>query len=443
MFEVALRNFRGFHSIGFQKIRPITILVGENSAGKSSFLAATKYLLDFLSGQLEPSFNQDPYQLGTFQQISHFRGGSAGRARQFTLSLRAEVAPVRREDNLDPALTQIDIVFTNSDSQAAISEISVSVRRESLVATVAPDGLNITYVAANRTRHILEEKARLPRVARTDFARYWPFFLQDLAFRVRRTKDTSQQQLFENDPTTRISIISQYAEGLSRIARGHVEATSAIRTKPQRTYTPGAEVKNGEGTHVPYEMAKLYRSKKEEWRKLKEVIDRFGQESQMFQEVHIKAFGQTASDPFQIQFSSDGPKTNLMDLGYGTSQILPVLYEIANSDRSTRFLIQQPEVHLHPKAQAALGTLFVDSYKENKNEYILETHSDFIVDRVRTAISQGRLTPNDVSLLFFSRKRLENGITDIPLDDIGNPISPPKAYREFFLDEQMKSLGIQ
>ncbi len=442
MFEVALRNFRGFHYVGFQKIRPITILVGENSAGKSSFLAATKYLLDFLSGQLEPSFNQDPYQLGTFQQISHFRGGSAGRARQFTLSLRAEVSPVRRDDNLEPAITQIDIIFSNSDSQAAISEITVTVRRESLVATVAPDGLNITYIASNRTRHVLEEKSRLPRVARSEFARYWPFFLQDLAFRVRRSRDSSQQQLFENDPTTRVSVLSQYAEGLSRLVRGHVEATSAIRTKPQRTYTPGQEIKNGEGTHVPYEMAKLYRSKKEEWRKLKEVIDRFGKDSQMFQEVHIKSFGQTASDPFQIQFSSDGPKTNLMDLGYGTSQILPVLYEIANSPRSTRFLIQQPEVHLHPKAQAALGTLFVDSYVANRNEFILETHSDFIVDRVRSAIGQKRLNPDDVSLLFFSRRRLENAITEISVDSEGNAVSPPKGYREFFLDEQMRSLGI-
>jgi hypothetical protein len=109
-------------------------------------------------------------------------------------------------------------------------------------------------------------------------------------------------------------------------------------------------------------MAKLSRAKsRDEWRKLKSSLEKYGKSSEMFSEVEIKSFGTSPSDPFQIQFSSEGPKTNIVDLGYGTSQVLPILYMIASAPQRGVFLIQQPEVHLHPKAQAALGTHFVEA----------------------------------------------------------------------------------
>ena len=74
---------------------------------------------------------------------------------------------------------------------------------------------------------------------------------------------------------------------------------------------------------------------------------------------------------------------------------------------------------------------------------MLETHSDFIVDRVRNAVASGLINKNDVSILFFQRQRLENSIRVIEIDDDGNPINPPPAYRAFFLDEQLKMLGVE
>ena len=49
---------------------------------------------------------------------------------------------------------------------------------------------------------------------------------------------------------------------------------------------------------------------------------------------------------------------NLIDVGYGVSQVLPVITELLRSEAPPLFLLQQPEVHLHPSAQAALGSLF-------------------------------------------------------------------------------------
>ncbi len=241
-----------------------------------------------------------------------------------------------------------------------------------------------------------------------------------------------------------VANIAEFSQRFMRSFRSKVNATSAIRTKPLRTYTPGIEARDGEGSHVPFELAKLYRAKnKDDWRRIKSNIDEFGRVSEMFSGVDLKSFGTTASDPFQIQFSSDGPKTNLVDLGYGTSQILPILYDISIGSRNDVYLIQQPEVHLHPKAQAALGSYFIGAYTEGEKQFVLETHSDFIVDRVRAAISKKEIDPSDVSILFFERRRLENVVHQVDLDENGDPIDPPAGYRSFFVDEQLRMLGIE
>lgn len=441
MYEIALKDFRGFHSTNFVEIRPITLLIGENSAGKSSFLAALKFALDFIAADEEPSFNKDPFQLGTFQQIAHYRGGKAGRAREFRISIRASVTPRRRVKAVPATFV---LSFTNADSQATIESIGVSGGNgETLVARIEGDRLGLSLDTGSREPLILSKEESFPRVFRTEFARYWPFLLRELRYRIQRSSRDGPELPLDNDADERAASLGELAQALSTHLRGRVEATSAIRTKPLRTYTPGTEVRDGEGSHVPFEMAKLYRARsKEAWRRIKTSIEEFGKTSDMFRELNIKAFGKSASDPFQLQFSYEGPKTNIVDLGYGTSQVLPILYDVSSAPDGTKFLIQQPEVHLHPRAQAALGSYFVDSYKRHRKHFILETHSDYVVDRVRQAIAAGNLLTSDVSILFFERRRLENIITRIELDTDGKPVDAPQNYRSFFIDEQMRLLGL-
>ena len=96
-FDIALDSFRGFHHQAYIPIRPITILVGENSSGKTSLLASIKYFHDLLSGKIDPSFNDEPFQLGTFEQIAHHRGRSAGRTDQICVRIRTDLPKSVRE----------------------------------------------------------------------------------------------------------------------------------------------------------------------------------------------------------------------------------------------------------------------------------------------------------------------------------------------------------
>ena len=77
------------------------------------------------------------------------------------------------------------------------------------------------------------------------------------------------------------------------------------------------------------------------------------------------------SDPFQLQVKvRTGPHANIMDVGYGISQSLPILVDLMHEEQSV-FLLQQPEVHLHPRGQAQLASLFIESCKKRGNRFLV------------------------------------------------------------------------
>ena len=100
------------------------------------------------------------------------------------------------------------------------------------------------------------------------------------------------------------------------------------------------------------------------------------------------------------------------------------------------FLLQQPEVYLHPSAQAELGSLFC-AKAASGCQLIVETHSDYIVDRILLDIRDHRtdLKPDDVSILYFEREDLDVTIHSIHVDDDGTVLDAPNGYRSFFKDE--------
>ena len=193
-------------------------------------------------------------------------------------------------------------------------------------------------------------------------------------------------------------------------------------------------------------LANLYFQEKSRWDVLKGALESFGQSAGLFDEISIKPLGKRGSEPFQVQVRKfggrlKGPMRNLIDVGYGVSQVLPVITELLRQDAPSMFLLQQPEVHLHPSAQAALGSLFCQVAAPDR-QLIIETHSDHLLDRVRMDVRdrRGRLKPSDVSILFFERVDLDVRIHSLRLDDEGNVLEAPPSYRRFFMEETANSL---
>ena len=226
-----------------------------------------------------------------------------------------------------------------------------------------------------------------------------------------------------------------------------------LRAKPKRTYDPVKETASPEGDHVPMLMMRLDHLRKSEWRPLHDDLVEFGSESGLFSDIKVRHHGKQISDPFQLQVKvHSGLHANIMDVGYGVSQSLSILVDLLASDqlgsrvrasRQKTFLLQQPEVHLHPRGQAELASFFASIAQKRGCRFLIETHSDYIIDRTRILVRQGILKESDVSIIFFEPQHNSVAIHNISLDKYGNLQNAPPSYRDFFLKETDRLLGFE
>ena len=209
-----------------------------------------------------------------------------------------------------------------------------------------------------------------------------------------------------------------------------------IRSKPKRTYDPIREIPDPEGSEIPVTLMRLSGEEKD-WKKIHKELTYFGQTSGLFSGIEVKKYGESVGEPFQLQFQVRGFQSNIMDIGYGVSQILPLLVRLFYPKSSKRsrnyfkpygnhFLLQQPEVHLHPKAQAEFASLLVKSAKNNS--FLIETHSDYMIDRASIEIRKKNISPDDVSLIYLEPTKNDVKAHNIYFDKNGNLVETPRGY---------------
>jgi predicted ATPase len=209
-----------------------------------------------------------------------------------------------------------------------------------------------------------------------------------------------------------------------------------IRTKPKRTYDQVVEDFVPEGEHIPFVLSSVLASSSG-----RAALEEYGRESGLFSHVEVKRLGKSPSDPVQVMVANAGRPANLIDVGYGVSQALPLVVQGILASPGTLMLLQQPEVHLHPRAQAALGSFFVTLHTTGGKDFVVETHSDYIVDRVRQEVAKGTVASADVLILYFENDGSSTTIHPISLDDLGNVQNAPPSYRDFFLHEEIELLS--
>jgi hypothetical protein len=131
-----------------------------------------------------------------------------------------------------------------------------------------------------------------------------------------------------------------------------------------------------------------------------------------------------------------GTMVSLSDVGFGVSQVLPVVVQSLLS-KETVILVEQPELHLHPRLQAELGSLFARGIKApQQNQFIIETHSEHLILRLQRLIRKEELKATDVSVIYVLKD--ENGSRCLPLrlDEEGHFIDawPGGFFEEGFYE---------
>ena len=457
--EVTLKNFRCFRDVQKVRLAPLTLLMGENSAGKTSFMAMLRILMDTVHGR-SPNFKEEPYDLGTFEEIIHYQNGKKKKGQAECFEAGFALNDHRQNINMDltfgkqetnsihPSSIRERISYKEGDiwleSDLQAKHLKFHTHNGTWESTGIDDKVldNSKNIKGKNKNPELKEFLTEVLLRRGLFSR--PGLLHGPIVSPQMIKWTSKK--YSDEDLKQLKQLISIAEKLLSYRR-RPYASAPVRSKPKRHYDPARVRRDPEGESIPMYLAELFSQHPKEWTKLKKQLEGFGKQSGLFDEISIKRLGKKGSNPFEIQVrkfgKTKGPRRNLIDVGYGVSQALPVITELLSENAPSLFLLQQPEVHLHPSAQAALGSLFCQVV-DKKKQLLIETHSDHLMDRIRMDVrdKKTKLKPEDVSILFFERKGLSVDIHSIKIDKEGNVLNAPECYREFFRNETNRSLGL-
>ena len=435
--EFFLKDVRCFASKQRFRIRPLTFLVGENSTGKSTVLGCMQALANFSQrfrsfdiGYID--FNQPPYQMGSFREIVRksrplkdcFEMGMTLQDSKPGSESHIRIMLGERRSGTEPIVTrqtrrfaEFSVVLESTNLNDAESHGKVDVKKR--------DSSN------GPVFHVKLPDRQIPAI-------------------VLLRRLLSQQSGEEEPPATHQELLTFLEKDISRgmpFWGVEIESIAPLRSEPKRTYDPVAEMPDPGGSGVPMLLMSLARTDKEEWKSLHKELVTFGVESGLFTDIQVRHLGRSGSDPFQLQIKAQGPKVNLIDTGYGVSQILPILVSILRP-RGRMLLVQQPEVHLHPRGQAALASSLVKRLnaagKGGMGGFVIETHSDYLIDRARIEIRRGNIAPEDVSLIYLEQTPTKGVFShNITFDNMGNMQQVPPGYRQFFLREADRLFGFE
>ena len=463
MDTITVKNYRCFGEEQTAQLAPITLLVGENSTGKTSLMAMIRALWDVAYDDSVPNFKDPPYDLGSFDEIVHKSGRRGDQPASFGASCVVKSAASPDDEHDSTYSLEVDFVAEHATPFPIRRRLS---QGEHWIEQCSDDdGRNSISIGTPRGTWKMEENDEhraIPPRGIGNVLMPLPFAVVYFRHLFTETDSSTSEEMPQdlmppgNDDFDELQrMIDQYSAdrhfSFMNDYSGRPFASAPTRSQPRRTYDPARVALDAEGNNVPTRLALLSLYEPDMWERLKDRLEKFGNASGLFDEIKIQHLGRTASSPFQIQVRKTtkrrkGPLHNLADVGYGVSQVLPLITDLLRDDGPRVMLLQQPEVHLHPSAEAALGSMLCDVVTENRarRQLIIETHSDFIIDRVRTSVpdKSSNLRAEDVSIIFFERRGLEVHLHSLCVDDAGNIVGAPNSYRQFFMRELQRSIHL-
>ena len=351
----------------------------------------------YLRGYAPSVFNAPPYDLGSFDEIAHSRGHRGRDVKTFEAGF---VSNYTQADSGQISTKQIksDYKFAKEKTGPTLTSVRLAIKDTWFELTNKSNHSLVMSIGNKRGRWRWKDADSSHKVPMSIDNYHWHFSVSSLLewFVIPEERSVHKgtfvplegSRLPTQEDRKSLRSLFQYVRSES-YDLPEPFASAPVRLKPLRTYNPLPSERDPEGTYVPMYLANLSFSNPERWKRLKQRLETFGAKAGLFDELSVRHLGKKDTEPFQVQvrkFGSNvkGPRRNLVDVGYGVSQVLPLLTDthFVQQASSSMFLLQQPEVHLHPSAQAALGSYFCEVADWN-HQLLVETHSDHILDRVR------------------------------------------------------------
>jgi len=139
-----------------------------------------------------------------------------------------------------------------------------------------------------------------------------------------------------------------------------------------------------------------------------------------------------------VQVKRGGVHASLSDVGFGISQFLPVLVADLQLSKNSTLFVAQPEIHLHPSIQSSFGDYLINNIKGESKRYVIETHSEYLLNKIRLAIVKGEITEKDVNVLFIDDNTMEHTINKLVFTKNGEILNAPSNFFTTYMIDVMQ-----
>jgi len=416
----------GFKSIAQEQsieIRPLTILAGANSSGKSSIMQPLLLLKQTIQATYDPGallldgpnvqFTSADQLLSATTSQNHFSVGYMTSSKP-PVKIYFQKQPDQSFDIVDMIVGDVEpnrfVIDMTHDEILGLPML----RGESQLATILSERKLELSVARHRgVLRLALQSEGAAKSTRIPADNLLSFFGMDEA-------------LFNYLPANIYEII-------------HLPG---LRGNPKRTYPVAAFGSPFPGTFENYTASVLARWQFTKQEGILKILD-----------DHLNSLGLTnavtseAIDATQLEvrvrrapLSSNKDMVSIADVGLGVSQTLPVLVALLAAKPGQLVYLEQPEIHLHPRAQTAMAQVLADAAMRGVR-VVAETHSSLLLLGVQTLVAEGKLPPDLVKLHWFERG--DDGATTIrsaDLDESGAFGDWPEDFDDVTLDAQGRYL---
>jgi predicted ATPase len=427
-------NFKAFGRLELDT-RPITVLLGPNNSGKSSILAGPKLLT-----QTTESFDASVTLLlnGIFGDYGTYRDivFQNVRARPFEIAMTLRhrrdlfLSPVdERKSSSDVVSTlRLKYRYRSKLKQIVLSEIEVISQGELLLRTKYSEASErplVTSLGGVTVRPAF--RASISRRLRVQH-----FLPQGIALLLNRSVGGKP---VGSRGELRIRRLSRAGRAFHRFFDA-VEYVGAVRAQPARTFLFSGETRARVGAFGEHAINIMVmdslrsgarslgiQSKVISWLKRADVA----------RDLQIRSLSDRHYE-IRLRHPITKEYSNFADVGYGISQVIPVLVAGFNLRSGGTLLIEQPEIHLHPRAQAELGS-FLCQLHSRRVQTVVETHSEHLVLRLQQNVANGVIPPGDVVFYYVHAKGGRKRAVKMILDDDGRFLG---EWPEGFFPERLE-----
>lgn len=418
--KLRLINFKAWKDTGEILLKPVTMLLGTNSSGKSTLIQSLLLLKQTVESpdrsihlNLGGDEINDLFNFGGFDDL--LRQGTSS-PRQFALEFSFKADTSSRVSEGDFACSYAK----NSSGGVAIQDWEVRTAGRRFRVVRRDKGAYALMVdkeahSRGKGRHLAPERSVSLSVEATRLLGQDGALLEDLSLSIRRELE-------------------------------NIIYLGPLRRKPERDYVwnkskPG-EV-GSDGHRVIDVLLASALMKGEEQNRIIEGVSKWLVRMKVADKLEVKQLGR--STRYEVVIHRDGVEANLRDVGVGISQVLPVLTIAYFAPRGSTILLEEPEIHLHPLAQSMLAELFVEVSKERNIQFIVETHSEHLFRRMQTLIARQQITTDDAAMCFVERDGSSPHLRPLEMDDCGRVKNWPEGFFGDALGEtrEQTALAIQ